>query len=738
VNENALKASTHPSSTGSTLLVAAWIVLCPTLALAATSYIFDTLNRLTGVDYGNGTTISYSYDAAGNRLTRVVAAADDTTPDAYSFAPRANWPLSSVAVSEPITVSGINVAAPISITSGEYSIDGGGWTATGGTVNAGQAVQVRLTSSASYSTATSATLNIGGLVGAFTVTTRSAGQTTTTTALASSINPSFVGQPVTFTATVTGSAPTGSVTFRDGLVPITDCGAVPLASGQAACLTSALLVGSHSITAIYSGDAGHAASTSPTVVQSVGGFQLAVSTGYGGSVDENPNLERYAPGAVVTLTALPIADYAFSAWSGDVIGNANPVLLTMSADRSVGAAFTPILVPTDTIPSSAPIGGGAASTVVVIPLVARTASFTSEIFVSNASPSSINVNLRFYGARGTTGAGLNICTTQSIPAQSTVALPIAIACPSLPSSSQYGLLVLEEALRRTPLSVYSRTANPHGNGFSIEGYPIGEFSAGGATVTGLKRIAVGPPPFQSNCFVGALGEGVDYQIVLTDGSSGAAIGSPVTGSLVAWETLRMLDIFGPAGANAPAGDYGNVRADFSAVGTARAALVGYCTVQDNYSFGADFRLAKSRDADDASQRRVVHLGHDGTGVLIDPAIINDLTRKHVYVTALRHPDALTCSVVGPRSADLELRLREPGPLGTTTVRAGGNNQASFAVDIGGRDSVNAGVAGYWALEVSFREGGSAAVPIAYGLTCTSGNGMSEPLLLNPVGFSDDF
>lgn len=33
------------------------------------NYTYDSLNRLTKVDYGNGTTIAYTYDAAGNRLT---------------------------------------------------------------------------------------------------------------------------------------------------------------------------------------------------------------------------------------------------------------------------------------------------------------------------------------------------------------------------------------------------------------------------------------------------------------------------------------------------------------------------------------------------------------------------------------------------------------------------------------------------------------------------------------------
>jgi len=56
---------------------------------------------------------------------------------------------------------------------------------------------------------------------------------------------------VTFTATITGNAPTGTVTFNDGVTPL--CTAVALVSGQAPCVTNALTVGSHSLTAATPG-----------------------------------------------------------------------------------------------------------------------------------------------------------------------------------------------------------------------------------------------------------------------------------------------------------------------------------------------------------------------------------------------------------------------------------------------------------------------------------------------------
>ena len=65
----------------------------------------------------------------------------------------------------------------------------------------------------------------------------------TATALVSSLNPSTVGQAVTFTATVSGgTSPTGNVQFREGATVLAT---VPLAGATAAFTTSALSVGVH-------------------------------------------------------------------------------------------------------------------------------------------------------------------------------------------------------------------------------------------------------------------------------------------------------------------------------------------------------------------------------------------------------------------------------------------------------------------------------------------------------------
>jgi hypothetical protein len=95
---------------------------------------------------------------------------------------------------------------------------------------------------------------------------------TPTISLTSSVNPSAPGVSVTFTATVAGSnpslpVPTGSVTFDDYFSPV---GLVALnGSGQAAFTTSTLTVGTHSINAVYSGNAGYASVYSTVLTEVV-------------------------------------------------------------------------------------------------------------------------------------------------------------------------------------------------------------------------------------------------------------------------------------------------------------------------------------------------------------------------------------------------------------------------------------------------------------------------------------
>ncbi len=127
---------------------------------------------------------------------------------------------------------------------------------------------------------TPAVVDPGGRLGNYTVTLNNGTLTITQALTSTGVGTSppiqaFYGQMITFTATVTdatsGSSgtPTGTVTFYDGGVAF---GTSSLnASGQAAYSTFALPggAGSHSITAVYSGDANFSGSTSGPMLQTI-------------------------------------------------------------------------------------------------------------------------------------------------------------------------------------------------------------------------------------------------------------------------------------------------------------------------------------------------------------------------------------------------------------------------------------------------------------------------------------
>ncbi len=173
-----------------------------------------------------------------------------------------------------------------------------------------------------------------------------------TTALVSSVNPSTVGQSVTFTATVSGSSgtPTGTATFKDATTVL--CTATTLATGQAQCASSALSQATHSMTAEYSGDATYAASISPAlsqVVQAAPAFMLTVSPGGAGTgtVTSSPAgiscgatcAASFNSGSAVTLTAAASAGSTFGGWSGGGCSGTGGCTVTMNAATAVTATF---------------------------------------------------------------------------------------------------------------------------------------------------------------------------------------------------------------------------------------------------------------------------------------------------------------------------------------------------------------------------------------------------------------
>lgn len=121
----------------------------------------------------NATTFNTTLTIGGvsDIFSTTTVAGPDATPDAFSFVDQTDVALSTLTESAAITVSGITVTSDISVSGGEYSLDGGAYTSVTGTVTNGQLVTVRHTSSATNHTTVDTTLTIGGVSDTFTSTT---------------------------------------------------------------------------------------------------------------------------------------------------------------------------------------------------------------------------------------------------------------------------------------------------------------------------------------------------------------------------------------------------------------------------------------------------------------------------------------------------------------------------------------------------------------------------------------
>ena len=114
-------------------------------------------------------------------------------------------------------------------------------------------------------------------------------QESTTTTVASSLNPSAFMQSVTFTATVAPTAgpaqPTGTVQFSVDGVAVG--GPVTLSGGTAAFTISTLAVGVHTVTAVYTPDVGDFTGSNGSIGQRVGAVATSATDAERGSGDSN-------------------------------------------------------------------------------------------------------------------------------------------------------------------------------------------------------------------------------------------------------------------------------------------------------------------------------------------------------------------------------------------------------------------------------------------------------------------
>ena len=241
-----------------------------TAALSGTGAAVLTIATLAGGSH----TITAQYAGDANNLTSTSGSVSQTVQPLAT--------VTTIAATSNPAVAGAPLQLTATVVQSSPTGSGGAFTGTvtfsdGTTVLGAAAVSTSGVAILSVATLNvgphSLSANFGGNANYVASTSASLGETlvaaTTTTTLTSSQSPSNAGAQVTLTATVTstGGVPTGTVTFLSGS---TTLGTAALnARGVASIVTTSLVVGADTLTAVYGGDAKDTGSTSAPLLQTV-------------------------------------------------------------------------------------------------------------------------------------------------------------------------------------------------------------------------------------------------------------------------------------------------------------------------------------------------------------------------------------------------------------------------------------------------------------------------------------
>ena len=381
----------------------------------------------------------------------------------------------------------------------------------------------------------------------------------------------------------------------------------------------------------------------------------------------------------------------------------------------------------------------------IFPVVVDTASFTQRFNFRNPNDVQVSITPKYYPAQGTSSGSLTCPDIVSQGGKTATFTSLRQICPSLAAGSQFGFLYTSELSPSSlPYAGFSRVANPQGNGFSVEAFPAHTFTSADSVINGLRRRAAsGPnPAVQTNCFIGNLTEvtasgpsttPVEYTLY---NSASTVIGSG-TVNLAPGAYVRLLDVFAAGGA--ALGDYDDAQMKVvelnNNVDLGEPGIISFCTVQDNTSFGADFRIAKqevgnggmaypgdSLGAQDNHVARETLVDADAVGRAFE---IGTGASANTHVIYFRHPDYVQCEVINPSTGlravagyGLEIRLLDPDGV----VVAGGDNITGWSdVFLGDKTERNGGANTRYTVEVEDSQVNTGAVR-AYQLHCRSGSG----------------
>jgi hypothetical protein len=301
--------------------------------------------------------------------------------------------------------------------------------------------------------------------------TQTVNQGTTTTTLGSNLNPAAFGQSVVFTASVQpsagGSMATGTVTFLDGA---TSLGVATVSNNAAQLSLSSLSVGSHSITAKYSGDGNFTSSTSVLLTQSVN--RAATAT----TVAANMNPEAFGQSVIFTAAVQPSAGGTPTGTVTLVDGTNSLATSSLSAGGS--AQFT--------------VGGLAAGSHSITVVYAGDANFTSStsaVLVETLNPASTTTTIGSSANPSAFDQTVIFTASVQLPAGTTAAGTVAFMDGSISlgsmtlssnNSAQLTLPTLSVGTHSIT-AVYAGTANLSGSTSSA----LNQVVNGAATTTAL-------------------------------------------------------------------------------------------------------------------------------------------------------------------------------------------------------------------------------------------------------------
>ncbi len=464
-----------------------------------------------------GITAVYSGDsnfagASAPSLSQVITAATTTTSIQSSGSP--------AAVSTPVTFTASVHPASGTVPNGETVTFADGATTIGTGVTA-SGIATFTTSSLAVGTH-SITASYAGDANFAPSKSAALPQTisknTTTTTIASSVNPSSYEQSVTFTVTVSSSGvtPTGTVTFKNGTTPI---GSSALANGVATFSTTTLATGSNAISASYGGDAFSLSSTSSTLTQVVNGSTISLAL----KASVNPSM----PTQQVTFTGIlsvpnggtPTGTITFSE-NGVVIGS--PVAVS-SRQASISTSFST----TGNYAITAVYSGDANFTTATAPALSQvvTAATTITSVKSSGSPATVSTPVTFTATiRPTTGTVPNgevvtfIDGTTTIGAGATVSgvatfttSSLAVGSHSITAnyagdanySSSTSTAISETIIKNTTTTAVTSNLNPSTYDQSVT--LTATVSSPGPTPTGTLTFKNGTSPIGQATLVNGVG-----------------------------------------------------------------------------------------------------------------------------------------------------------------------------------------------------------------------------------------